>query len=97
MSMIFLLDFYVISMGVLWYLDGFAMASPRDFHDVFTDISLGFLWDFHGVSHGSYRNSTGFSGCLYGTSMAFLWYSCGIFFGFLLDFHEVSLGFLCHF
>ena len=52
MSMIFLLDFYVISMGVLWYLDGFAMASPRDFHDVFTDISLGFLWDFHGVSHG---------------------------------------------
>ena len=52
MSMMFLLDFYGvsmgffgISMGLLWHPSGMSMM-------FFSDISLGFFWDFHGIIQG---------------------------------------------
>ena len=93
-SMICLWCFYWISMEFPWVSLVFwwdCYGIPLDFHDVFSDISLGCFWDFHRVIQG-FRNSSGFSWGFYGTSMAFLWYSSGIF-CFLLDFHEFLLDF----
>ena len=55
MSMMFLLDFYGVSivtivsfgilMGLLWHPSGITMM-------FFSDISLGFFWDFHGIIQG---------------------------------------------
>ena len=54
-SMICLWCFYWNSMGfpwVLWYFDAIAMASLCGFHCVFSDISLGFFWEFHRFPQG---------------------------------------------
>ena len=52
MSMMFLLDFYGVSMGFFgiliglpWHFSGITMM-------FFSDISLGFFWDFHGIIQG---------------------------------------------
>ena len=52
MSMMFLLDFYGVSMGffgilmgLLWHPSGMSMM-------FFSDISLAFFWDFHGIIQG---------------------------------------------
>ena len=52
MFMIFVLDFYGVSMGffgilvgLLWHRSGMSMM-------FFSDISLGFFWDFHGIIQG---------------------------------------------
>ena len=83
-SMIFLWDFYDISMWFLW-----------DFHD----ISFGFLWYFYGIPMGFQQDVYGVSiGGFLGISMIFLWDFfvldyCVISMGFPWWFFGISLGF----
>ena len=82
MFMLFRLDFYDISLSLLWNLNKFSMGFPWNFYGIFGGVPMGLLWH-------PYSISMMFLWCVlwdyYGVhigfpwySIGFLWYYCGI-------------------